>query len=42
MDAMLQPARRIIGRLLQEDASFFQEHHYLNPLMADDSDQPML
>jgi hypothetical protein len=42
MDAMLQPARRIIGRLLQEDASFFREHHYLNPLMVDDSDQPML
>jgi hypothetical protein len=42
MDAMLQPARRIIGRLLQEDARFFCEHHYLNPLMVDDSDQPML
>jgi hypothetical protein len=42
MDAMLQPARRIFGRLLQEDASFFREHHYLNPLMVDDSDQPML
>jgi hypothetical protein len=42
MDATLQPARRIIGRLLQEDARFFREHHYLNPLMVDDSDQPML
>jgi hypothetical protein len=42
MDATLQPTRRIIGRLLQEDASFFHEHHYLNPLMVDDSDQPML
>jgi hypothetical protein len=42
MDATLQPARRIIGRLLQEDARFFCEHHYLNPLMVDDSDQPML
>jgi hypothetical protein len=42
MDAMLQTARRIIGRLLQEDAIFFREHHYLNPLMVDDSDQPML
>jgi hypothetical protein len=42
MDATLQPARRIIGRLLQEDASFFREHHYLNPLMVDDLDQPML
>jgi hypothetical protein len=42
MDAMLQPVRRIISRLLQEDARFFCEHHYLNPLMVDDSDQPML
>jgi hypothetical protein len=42
MDATLQPARRIIARLLQEDAVFFHEHHYLNPLMVDDSDQPML
>jgi hypothetical protein len=39
MDATLQPARRIIGRLLQEDASFFREYHYLNPLLVDDSDQ---
>jgi hypothetical protein len=42
MDATLQPTRRIIGRLLQVDASFFREHHYLNSLMVDDSDQPML
>jgi hypothetical protein len=42
MDATLQPARRIIARLLQEDARFFCEHYYLNPLMVDDSDQPML
>jgi hypothetical protein len=42
MDATLQPARRIIARLLQEDARFFCEHHYLNPLGVDDSDQPML
>jgi hypothetical protein len=42
MDARLQPARRIIARLLQEDVVFFCEHHYLNPLMVDDSDQPML
>jgi hypothetical protein len=39
MDATL---RRIIARLLQEDARFFCEHHYLNPLGVDDSDQPML
>jgi hypothetical protein len=42
MDATLQLARRIIARLLQEDARFFREHRYLNPLMVDDSDQPML
>jgi hypothetical protein len=42
MDATLQPARRIIARLLREDAVFFREHHYLNSLGVDDSDQPML
>jgi hypothetical protein len=41
MDATLQPTRRIIARLLREDAGFFCEHHYLNPLAVDDSDQPM-
>jgi hypothetical protein len=41
MDATLQPARRIISRLLQEDARFFCEHHYLNLFNVDDSDQPM-
>jgi hypothetical protein len=40
MDATLQPARRITSRLLQEDARFFCEHHYLNPFNVDDSDQP--
>jgi hypothetical protein len=39
MDATLQPARRIILRLLQEDARFFHEHHYLNPFNVDNSDQ---
>jgi hypothetical protein len=42
MDATLQPARRLIPRLLQEDAAFFREHHYLDPLGIDDSDQPLL
>jgi hypothetical protein len=42
MDTMLQPARRIIGRLLQEDAAFFREYHYLNPLLVDDADQTTL
>jgi hypothetical protein len=41
-DATLQPARRLIARLLQEDAAFFHEHHYLDPLGVDDSDQPLL
>jgi hypothetical protein len=41
MDATLQPARRIISRLLQEDTRFFREHHYLNPFNMDDSDQPV-
>jgi hypothetical protein len=42
MDATQQPARRIISRLLQEDARFFREHHYLNPFNVDDSDQPIV
>jgi hypothetical protein len=39
MDAMLQPARRIIARLLEADANFFCEYHYLNPFHVDASDQ---
>jgi hypothetical protein len=42
MDATLQPARRLIARLLREDAVFSREHHYLDPLGVDDSDQPLL
>jgi hypothetical protein len=42
MDATLQPVRRIIGRLLQEDATFFRKYHYLNPLLVDDADQTVL
>jgi hypothetical protein len=42
MDATLQPARRLIARLLQQDVAFFREHHYLDPLGVDDSDQPLL
>jgi hypothetical protein len=42
LEATLQPARRIIARLLQEDVTFFREHHYLDPLGVDDSDNPML
>jgi hypothetical protein len=39
MDATLQPARRMIARILEADASFFREYHYLNPLCVDPSDQ---
>jgi hypothetical protein len=42
LENTLQPARRIIARLLQEDAAFFREYHYLDPLGVDDSDNPML
>jgi hypothetical protein len=42
LESTLQPARRIIARLLQEDAAFFREFHYLDPLGVDDSDNPML
>jgi hypothetical protein len=42
LENTLQPARRIIARLLREDAAFFREHHYLDPLGVDDSDDPML
>jgi hypothetical protein len=42
MDATLQPARRLIARLLREDAAFFREHHYLDPLGVDDSDQTLM
>jgi hypothetical protein len=42
MDATLQPARSLIARLLREDAAFFHEHHYLDPLGVDDSDQPLM
>jgi hypothetical protein len=42
LENTLQPARRIIARLLREDAAFFCEYHYLDPLGVDDSDNPML
>jgi hypothetical protein len=42
MDDTLQPARRLIARLLREDATFFREHHYLDPLGVDDSDRPLM
>jgi hypothetical protein len=42
LENTMHPARRIIARLLQEDATFFREYHYLDPLGVDDSDNPML
>jgi hypothetical protein len=39
MDTTLQPARTMIARLLEADASFVLEYHYLNPLRVDPSDQ---
>jgi hypothetical protein len=39
MDATLQPARRMIAKLLEADVVFFREYHYLNPLLVDSSDQ---
>jgi hypothetical protein len=39
MDATLQPARKMMGKLLESDAVFFREYHYLNPLLVDLSDQ---
>jgi hypothetical protein len=42
MENTLQPAQRIVARLLQADAAFFREYHYLDPLGVDDSDNPML
>jgi hypothetical protein len=34
VDATIEPTRRIIDHLLQADAQFFREHHYLDPLLA--------
>jgi hypothetical protein len=42
VESTLQPARRIIARLLREDVVFFREYHYLDPLGVDDSDNPLL
>jgi hypothetical protein len=42
MENTLQPARRLVARLLEADAAFFREFHYLDPLGIDDSANPML
>jgi hypothetical protein len=42
MENTLQPARRLVARLLEADAGFFHEYHYLDPLGIDDSDNSLL
>jgi hypothetical protein len=42
MENTLQPARRLVARLLEANANFFCEYHYLDPLGVDDSDNPLL
>jgi hypothetical protein len=33
LDATLEPAERMIDRLLKADAGYFEEHHYLDPVL---------
>jgi hypothetical protein len=42
MDGTLEPTRRMIAKLLEADANFFREYHYLNPFLDDSSDQVAL
>jgi hypothetical protein len=42
MDATLETARRMITKLLEADADFFCEYHYLNPLIVDSLDPVVL
>jgi hypothetical protein len=42
MENTLQPAQRLVARLLEADTAFFCEYHYLDPLGVDDSDNPLL
>jgi hypothetical protein len=42
MESTMQPARRLVARLLEVDAAFFREYHYLDPVGVDDSDNPLL
>jgi hypothetical protein len=34
VDSMLELAKRMINQLLEADASFFQEQHYLDPILS--------
>jgi hypothetical protein len=38
----LLSARRLVARLLEADAAFFCEYHYLDPLGVDNFDNPLL
>jgi hypothetical protein len=42
MESTMQPARRLVARLLEADTAFFHEYHYLDLLGIDDSDNPLL
>jgi hypothetical protein len=42
MENTLQPAQRLVARLLEVDVAFFHEYHYLDPLGVDDSDNSLL
>jgi hypothetical protein len=39
VDSTLEPAKRIIDRLLEADAKFFEEHRYLDPLLSGPAEQ---
>jgi hypothetical protein len=35
LEATLEPAKRMIDRLLEADAGYFEEHHYLEPIILE-------
>jgi hypothetical protein len=39
VDAMLEPTKRMINWLLEASAIFFQEQHYLDPLLSGPAEQ---
>jgi hypothetical protein len=34
LDVTLEPVKRLFKRLLEADAGFFEEHHYLDPVLS--------
>jgi hypothetical protein len=42
INATIEPTRRIIAHLLEADAQFFKEHHYLYPPLAGPVDDWLL